>query len=64
MDYSADMGFYVYRDGAGLWRWLLMEPRGEKTLAVSPEAYTRKGDCLAAVGRVVDTNRMTPIEEA
>lgn len=58
------MGFYVYRDGDGLWRWLLMTPRGTKTIAVSPEAYARKGDCLAAVHEVADTNRETPIDEA
>jgi uncharacterized protein YegP (UPF0339 family) len=58
------MGFYVYRDREGLWRWLLMTPRGTKTIAVSPEAYKRKGDCLAAVAEVIDTNRETPIDEA
>lgn len=64
MSYDTEMGFYVYRDEAGLWRWLLMTPRGTKTIAVSPEAYARKGDCMAAVGHVIRTNRETPIDEA
>ena len=64
MDAENRMGFYVYRDKDGLWRWLLMTPRGTKTIAVSPEAYARKSDCLAAVAEVADTNRETPIDEA
>ena len=64
MSYDNEMGFYVYRDVEGLWRWLLMTPRGTKTIAVSPGAYKRKGECLAAVAEVVDTNRETPIDEA
>lgn len=64
MSAENQMGFYVYRDGEGLWRWFLMTPRGTKTIAVSLEAYKRKGECLAAVAEVIDTNRETPIDEA
>lgn len=45
------MGFHIYQDMVGQWRWYLAAPNGAK-IAVAPVGYARRDDCALAVQRV------------
>ncbi|OLB20653.1 MAG: DUF1508 domain-containing protein [Acidobacteriales bacterium 13_2_20CM_55_8] len=45
------MGFYMYKDKQGLWRWRL-KAANNKIIADSGESYHHEDDCLAGINLV------------
>lgn len=56
------MAFHIFKDSAGMWRWYLVNETYRK-IAISPEGYYHRVDCIAAISKVMITNRQTRIFE-
>lgn len=55
------MGYYLYKDNAGEWRWYLLAVNNKK-LADSGEGYKNKSDCRHAI-QLVSTSGNAPVYE-
>ncbi|HLM67660.1 MAG TPA: DUF1508 domain-containing protein [Longimicrobium sp.] len=55
------MGYYIYEDKDGYWRWYLLGP-GHRRIAVSPDGYLDRQDCRNVI-TLVKGSADTPVHE-
>ena len=53
------MGFHVYKDDAGEYRWYFEASNGRKQ-ADSGEGYRQKQDCISGMVAIMNTTTQTP----
>ena len=54
------MGYYIYKDVQGYWRWYLSAGNNRK-IANSGEGYYNQQDCVAAIN-LVKASASTPVQ--
>jgi uncharacterized protein YegP (UPF0339 family) len=55
------MGYYIYLDPQGYWRWYLLAP-GHRRVANSAEGFHQKQDCREQIA-MVKGSTATPVYE-
>ncbi|HYW12588.1 MAG TPA: DUF1508 domain-containing protein [Longimicrobium sp.] len=55
------MGYYIYQDNEGYWRWYLLGPN-HRRIAISPEGYLNKQDCRDVIA-IIKGSADTPVHE-
>lgn len=55
----AALGFHLYKDNAGQFRWYFEAENGKK-MADSGEGYVNKQDCFNGMVKIMNTTTQTP----